>query len=213
MNNNFSNLVLVRAVKNWLQKARSWWIDRWVAESIAETVLEHINKVVKAASILWRKRKTLIFDRIINIARYHDTAEYKEKDYVPWEIEKSEKHNREKIVMLELKEKCNNKQWDKIFNYRIEHESQASEESKLVHQLDKIDAAVQALCYEKIWYDRMTDFYPYTRDRIIDPILLNIFDILMKKEFMLIDPYIQYFSLLECEGDEKVFREKMKSLL
>ena len=213
MNNNFSNLVLVHTVKSWLQKPRSWRIDRWVAESIAETVLEHINKVVKSASILWRKRKTLVFDRIVNIARYHDTPEYKEKDYIPWEIDKFKKHNREKIVMLELKEKCNNKQWDKVFGYRIEHELQESEESKLVHQLDKIDAAIQSLSYQRQGYDRMDEFFPYTRDRITDPILLKIFDILMKKEFIDIDPYTQYFSLLEYEGNEELFKEKMNSLL
>jgi hypothetical protein len=59
----------------------------------------------------------------------------------------------------------------------------------------------------------MDEFFPYTRDRITDPILLKIFDILMKKEFIDIDPYTQYFSLLEYEGNEELFKEKMNSLL
>jgi hypothetical protein len=79
----------------------------------------------------------------------------------------------------------------------------------LVKQLDQLDAAIQAMEYEKLWYDNVTNFYPYAMWKLSDPVLIKILNILLKKEYPHINAYDQYFSLLKCNGDENVFKEQM----
>ncbi len=41
------------------------------------------------------------------MALYHDFAEHKEKDYLPWEISKAEKYHREKVVIELIRDSYN----------------------------------------------------------------------------------------------------------
>ena len=41
--------------------------------------------------------------------------------------------------------------------------------------------------------------------RLTHPVLKNIFEILLRKDFLEVDFYEQYFLLLELEGDEERF--------
>ena len=74
-----------------------------------------------------------------------------------------------------------------------------------------MDAAVQALEYEKLGYYNVTNFYDDALESVNDPGLMKILRILLKKEYPFINAYDQYFTLLECNGDEAVFKEKMES--
>lgn len=196
-------------------KIRTWWKNRGIEESIAETVLQHVNKVTKAAYLYWRNHPAFDLQKMVDMARFHDTAEYKEKDYVPqkygWEISLKEKHWREKAVMLELKDFF----WEKgqkMFDIWMEFEEWKTAEAKIVKQLDKLDAAVQAMEYEKLWYTNVVEFYPNAMENLTDPILKNILTILLKKEYPHINTYDQYFALLKCNGDEVIFKEKMGNI-
>jgi 5'-deoxynucleotidase YfbR-like HD superfamily hydrolase len=79
----------------------------------------------------------------------------------------------------------------------IEFEARETIEAKTLFQLDKLDAAIQALEYEKIGHSSVTDFYPDTLQKIFDPILKKIFEILLCREFTHVSFYEQYFLLLQ----------------
>lgn len=87
----------------------------------------------------------------------------------------------------------------------IEFEARQTFEAKILFQLDKLDAAIQALEYEKEGHSSVTDFYPDTLQKLSDPILKKIFEILLRKEFAHVSFYEQYFLLLELNGDEEKF--------
>jgi len=200
----------IKEIQIWMNKIRTWWEDRNIAKEIAETVRQHSKKVAKATGIYWKHFPNLDLEKMILMAKYHDLAEYKEKDYTPWEISEQEKHRREKIVILELQnyfwEKCN------LLNIWMEFEKQETQEAKIVKQLDKLDAAIQAMEYEKLWYDNVTNFYDYTLWKLSDPILINILKILLKKQFNNINYYDQYFFLLENKWNEEKFRQHFSNL-
>jgi len=200
----------LREIKIWLDKQRTWWIERNIPKEIAETILQHSKKVAKAASIYWKHFPDIDHTKLIRMAKTHDFAEYKEKDYTPWEISKEEKHRREKVVMLELKNSFDNK-GEELFNLWMEHEKWETKEAQIVQQLDKLDAAIQAIEYEKIWYENVKDFYPYTLWKLTDPILIEILKILLRKDYPKINAYDQYFLLLECNWDEETFKQQMQS--
>jgi 5'-deoxynucleotidase YfbR-like HD superfamily hydrolase len=95
----------------------------------------------------------------------------------------------------------------------MEFEKQETKEAKIVKKLDQLDACIQAMEYEKLGYDNVRNFYPYTLERLTDPVLIKILKILLEKKYPTINLYEQYFTLLECNGDDTVFDEKMKKLL
>lgn len=198
----------ISEIRTWMSKKRTWWIKRNIPQEIAETILQHSKKVAKAASIYGKNIKGIDINLLIKMGKYHDVAEYKEKDYIPWEIPDIEKHEREKAVMKELEEYFWIK-WIELFNIWMNYELWESKESKIVKQLDKLDAAIQAMEYEKLGHNQVTDFYNYTFNKLSDPVLINIFNILLKREFLNIWIYEQYFILLECNWDEDVFKKKI----
>ena len=200
---------LYREIVAGLQKIRSWWKNRNVAEEIAETVFQHSKKVAKAAKIYSVYFPHLDREKIITMAKIHDFAEYKAKDYIPWEISEEEKHEKEKAVMIEIRDRLGEK-GQKRFDIWMEYEAWITEEAKIVKQLDKLDAAIQAIEYEKMWYDNMWDFFPYTLSKLEDPALIKTLKILLKKEYFQVSTYEQYFLLLSCGGNEEIFRDKME---
>jgi putative hydrolase of HD superfamily len=202
----------LREIHKWLDKVRTWWTNRNIPQEIAETVLQQSKKVAKAASIYWKHCTDIDIKKLVTMALTHDFAEYKEKDYIPWEITKEEKHRREKVVMMELKESMGEK-GEQLFNIWMEHEQWETKESQIVHQLDKLDAAIQAMEYEKLWHDSVKEFYPYTLWKLTDPVLMQILEFLLKKEYLEINTYDQYFLLLEYNWDEELFKERIEILL
>jgi len=46
-------------------------------------------------------------------------------------------------------------------------------------------------------------------DKLTDPSFIKILEILLKREYPTIDPYMQYFTLLACDGDEEIFKEEL----
>jgi len=57
------------------------------------------------------------------------------------------------------------------------------------------------------------EFYPHAMENLTDPILIDILNILLKKEYPYVNSYDQYFALLKCNGDETIFKEKMEKIL
>lgn len=200
----------LREIEQWLNKIRTWWEQRKIQKEIAETVLQHSKKVAKAASIYGKHFPNLNMEKLLKMAKWHDVAEYKEKDYIPWEITKEEKYRRELAVIVELQEYF----WPEceLCNIRMEFEEEKTPEAILVKQLDQLDAAVQAMEYEKLWYNNVTNFYPYAMGKLSDPVLIKILNILLKREYPHINTYDQYFTLLECYWDEDIFKQKMALL-
>lgn len=198
----------LRNIIIWLKKPRSGWVIRDIPKVIAETVLLHTKKVVKVAKIFGKNIPWLDYEKFVKMALYHDLAEYIEKDYLPWEISSEEKHKRERVVIEHLRDKLG--RWQEVYDIWMEFEQQKTVEAILLRQLDKLDAAVQALDYEKAGYGKVVDFYPDTEKKLTDPTLKKIFAILLKKQYQHISYFEQYLLLLELIGDEETFHEHMR---
>lgn len=199
----------IKTIVKWLKKPRTGWIIRGIWEK-AETVLQHTKKVVRAAKIYGKHIPWIDYEKFLKMALYHDFAEHKEKDYTPWEISKDEKYRRERSVMETIRDFYGFPNWQEIHDLWIEFEARETLEAKLLFQLDKLDAAIQALEYEKEGYSSVTDFYPDTLQKLSDPTLKHIFEILLRKEFSHKSFYEQYFLLLELNGDEVKYYQTMK---
>lgn len=68
---------------------------------------------------------------------------------------------------------------------------------------------------EGIWYamrEMLQELYPYTRERLSNPILITTFEELMKREESGVEPYTPYYTLLMCGGDRKKYEMTVEKL-
>lgn len=71
-----------------------------------------------------------------------------------------------------------------------------------------MDTAVQALHYARLGYENVHDFFPWAQEKLQDPLLVKIWNILIHRHFEC-DIFEQYFLLLELRGDEERFYQEM----
>ena len=71
-----------------------------------------------------------------------------------------------------------------------------------------MDTAVQALHYARLGYENVHDFFPWAQEKLQDPLLIKIWNILTRS-CLDSDIFEQYFLLLEFQGDEERFYQEM----
>lgn len=192
------------------EKKRSGWLLRGIPPNGAESILEHSQKVRKATLIYASQISGVDAKRAALIALVHDIAEFETPDFTPHDnISRHEKYAQERAVLEGLLEKGGH--WvNEIMTLWVEYEAKLTQEAQIVDQLDKLDAAVQALVYERQHYD-VAEFFPYTFKKLRDPVLIQIYEILLEREFQTVDVYYQYYSLLRLRGNKEEFRSLMRA--
>ena len=200
------------------KKPRAWWIreEVWIPLILCESVLEHSLNVERACKslIIWNTHKVdddLLFS---DMWKYHDVLEYDMPDITPhcW-ISNDEKLKMELDVLYNV-ETILWKQWINCIDLIKEYLNQETYDSRLLTLLDKTDAWVKALEYEKFWFTKwVAQFHPYVLDKLSeDKMLKNIYSILLEREFSNLNYHFQYFTLLQLWWDYDEFRNKMINL-
>ncbi len=172
---------------------RSGWLRKGVPREECETVGDHVRKVVQAAAIIGPA-----FDadteRLVAMATIHDAPEIIIGDITPHDgISQEEQHTREAKALESLRNQLG-LEAETITELWYESEAKTSPEAILLHQLDKMDAAVQAIVYAHEGYP-VEEFYPYALARVTDIRLRSVLERLQRLQPQ--DPYETYFALLE----------------
>jgi 5'-deoxynucleotidase YfbR-like HD superfamily hydrolase len=181
LENKNANNTLTSAIAILQVKERAGWVKSGIKN--AETVWEHSSKVAKAAKIFFERRYPRQKKYAAHMGQFHDLGEFKVPDYTPHDkITNAEKHQQEENAILELfnNEKQNPKKIKKILESWREYEEGETLVAKLVFDLDKMDAAIQALVYKNHGHD-VEEFFPYSLGKVTDPELWKILDYLIKK--------------------------------
>lgn len=155
---------------------RTGWVDRGVENP--ETVGEHTEQLIILANLFFPKMRGL--NKMLKI---HDWPEAKENvgdrrtdNFCPEDhrITKEEK----KILEIEAMEDiCFNlgRSGKKIMNLWLEYEEAKTERAKIAHQIDKLQAILKAIEYQKDGQPVIAqEFIDYSGDVIQHPILKNI---------------------------------------
>jgi len=177
---------------------REGWVRRGIPKKYVESVLSHTQKLAKAISILPTEARGLNKSRMILMAYFHDIAEYEVPDYPPGDkITADQKHELERKAITKLVKDAGGEAI-MILDLWNEYDAKTTPEAQLVSQLDKLDAAVQAMEYERQGFKNTEDFIPYAKTKLTDPHLLNILDQLNKKRGNFSkNVYDYYFEWLE----------------
>ena len=113
-----------------------------------ESVADHSYMMTVMAMIM-SDIKNLNTEKIIKMSLLHDWAESKIGDFMPDEIETDKKIALEENAMNEILGILPHSIKDDYSTIWNEYQDMISSESKLVHEIDKLEMALQAKIYEK----------------------------------------------------------------
>ena len=205
-------------IYDWISEVkRAWWIREKVGIPLhlAESVLEHSMNVKNAADsvILWTPEIVIVPANFPIMWKVHDMPEWHRilPDITPHcPYNSAQKAVLEKYAVLYI-EVVLKKAWELETKLLREYIEQKTPDSKIMHIIDKIDAWIKALDYEKIWFKKqVADFHPYTKEKIAhNPYFSRIYEIMLEREFKTIPSHLQYFMLLEMAWNYDKWRKRM----
>ena len=174
---NFTNLILdfFYTSANLKKIPRQGWIDKLSIVN-PESVEDHTFSMAMMGMI-FSDLENYNTEKILKIILLHDLAESITGDMTPEQISKEEKTVLENNVIKKI---LNDLPPALQTQYSIlweEYQSNDSKEAKIVHQLDKLEMALQAKIYSDEGHskEKLNSFFNSARNEIKDPKLLELF--------------------------------------
>lgn len=160
---------------------RKGWINKVGIEN-PESVADHSYATAIMAMVLADSNK-LNTEKILKMALLHDLAESITGDFTPEEISKENKKIAEKEAMRKIFSKLPSNiasQYDEIWQ---EYLQAKTKESILLHEVDKLEMAIQAKKYslEGFSNEKLRPFIESTKNKINSKELLDILNIISYK--------------------------------
>ena len=136
-----------KTVVNLKKISRQGWIDKVSIEN-PESVADHSYSMAMM-SMIFSDLENYDSEKILKMVLLHDLAESKIGDFTPGQISKDEKEKIENQAFHEIIEKLPNSIKLEYAEIWKEYQNQISVESQFVHQIDRLEMALQAKIYEK----------------------------------------------------------------
>ncbi|MDH3677893.1 MAG: HD domain-containing protein [Nitrosopumilus sp.] len=160
---------------------RQGWIDK-LSLNNPESVADHSFSMAIIGMVL-SDSKEYNTEKILKMILLHDLAESITGDFTPEQILKNEKINLENKTIKEILTylpKNLNQQYLNLWN---EYQENNSKESHFVHQIDKLEMALQAKIYseQNNSMQNISSFFDSAKKEILDPNLLKLFKQLVDK--------------------------------
>ena len=114
----------------------------------SESVAEH-SYMMSVMAMVMSDMKNLNTEKIIKMSILHDWAESKIGDFMPDEITVEKKTELEEYAMAELLDDLPSKIKNDYYDIWNDYKENLSDESRFVHELDKLEMALQGKIYEK----------------------------------------------------------------
>jgi putative hydrolases of HD superfamily len=160
---------------------RKGWISK-VGIERPESVADHSYATAIMAMVFSDSQK-LDTEKILKMSLLHDLAESITGDFMPDEISKETKKRSEDDAMKEILSKLPNNladEYDKIWQ---EYTHAITKESILLHEIDKLEMAIQAAKYSSEGFsnEKLSLFIDSAKKEIKSKELLDILDTLSYK--------------------------------
>ncbi|MCE9617914.1 MAG: HD domain-containing protein [Nitrosarchaeum sp.] len=160
---------------------RQGWIDKLSIVN-PESVADHTFSMAMIGMI-FSDLENYNTEKILKIILLHDLAESITGDMIPEQISKEEKIILENRVIKKILNDLPSvlqKQYSILWE---EYQSNKSKEARIVHQLDRLEMALQAKIYSNEGYskEKLNSFFNSARNEIKDPKLLELFRNILEK--------------------------------
>jgi len=168
-------------IENFIQKVlelksipRQGWKEKLKINN-PESVADHSYSTTVMAMI-FADIKGLNTEKIIRMALLHDLAESVIGDITPNNITKDEKIKKENIAMKQILKNLPDKIVKSYFEIWNEYQKNSSQESRLLHDIDKLEMAFQAKFYQNkgISKEKLQTFFNTAKKEIKSKNLRNI---------------------------------------
>ena len=127
--------------------SRQGWIDK-LSIKYPESVADHSYSMAIMAMVI-SDLENYDSEKILKMVLLHDLAESKIGDFTPDQISKDKKEKIENDAFNDIIEQLPNTiklEYDKIWK---EYQNKKSPESQIVHEIDRLEMALQAKMYQK----------------------------------------------------------------
>jgi putative hydrolase of HD superfamily len=154
---------------------RQGWIDK-LSITKPESVADHSYSMAIMGMII-SDLENYNSEKIIKMILLHDLAESKIGDYTPDQIDLEKKKEIENAAFLKILEDLPNSLKSQYQNFWKEYQENISLESKIVHQLDKLEMVLQAKTYQDEGHskEQLESFYESAKKDIVNPKLKELF--------------------------------------
>jgi putative hydrolase of HD superfamily len=160
--------------------SRQGWINK-LSLKHPESVADHSYSMAIIGMII-SDLENYDSEKILKMILLHDLAESKIGDYTPDEIDAADKEKIENNAFFEITKKLPStikSQYDEIWK---EYQNHITPESKIVHQIDKLEMALQAKTYQKegASKEKIASFLESARISITHPKLKELFNLIQQ---------------------------------
>ncbi|MGQ0771415.1 MAG: HD domain-containing protein [Nitrososphaerota archaeon] len=153
---------------------RQGWKDKLGLQN-PESVADHCYSMAVIAMVISDQRK-LDTVKMIKMSLLHDLAETITGDLTPNQTSKSKKITLEDKAMKKILQSLTESQKAEYWNIWQEYQKNTSEEAKLLHQIDKLEMAIQASKYLQSGFtkNQLAPFFESAQAEIADKDLSKI---------------------------------------
>jgi len=161
--------------------SRQGWIDKLSLDN-PESVADHSYSMAVISMVI-SDLGNYNSEKIIKMVLLHDIAESKIGDYTPEQLSKEKKTELENNAFNEIIKNLPNLIKSQYLQIWQEYQENTSPESKLVHQIDKLEMVLQANIYKKDGHsqEKLESFFESAKMDIIDPKLKELFMEIIKE--------------------------------
>jgi putative hydrolase of HD superfamily len=161
--------------------SRQGWIDKLSLDT-PESVADHSYSMAVISMVI-SDLGNYNSEKIIKMVLLHDLAESKIGDYIPEQLSKEKKIELENNAFNEIIKNLPDLIKSQYLQIWQEYQENTSIESKLVHQIDKLEMVLQANIYKKDGHsqEKLEPFFESAKIDIIDPKLKELFTEIIKE--------------------------------
>lgn len=160
---------------------RQGWVDKLLLNT-PESVADHTFSMA-IIGMIFSDLEGYDTKKILKIILLHDLAESLIGDITPEQISKEQKTELENNAMQKILSNLPDilqKQYNGLWmEYQLNH----AKEAQLVHQIDKLEMALQAKIYSNEGHskDSLDSFFNTAKNEITNPKLIKLFEKIMEK--------------------------------
>jgi putative hydrolase of HD superfamily len=158
---------------------RQGWIDKLSMDS-PESVADHSYSMAIIGMVI-SDLENYDSEKILKMILLHDLAESEIGDYTPEQIDKEKKRHLEDDAFRKITKTLPDSIQSEYLKIWQEYQENTSSESQLVHQIDKLEMALQAKIYQKQGYskEKLELFIKSAKSKIVNPKLKELFTKIM----------------------------------
>jgi len=159
---------------------RQGWIDKLTLDN-PESVADHSYSMAVMSMVI-SDLENYNSEKILKMVLLHDLAESKIGDYTPEQLSNEKKNKLENNAFDEIIKNLPDLIKSQYLQIWQEYQGNNSPESKIVHQIDRLEMALQAKIYQKDGHsqEKLESFFESAKTDITDPKLKELFTKIIK---------------------------------